>query len=357
MNELKLFRPSWGPGIELCGHYRPSVSYSPNALRGKRFHEVMAKLWRGEYTLDEVPKDLWEPVDYAWGELSPLFETAETKAVEDKLPLYDEFEEFVTEGTIDLWGQWAKPKPITILCDYKTGEERDYWAQLFIYALTLIDKLGIGEIELIIVYADQGRTLRMTVTRRQLEERVWRIVANASDPRAEFRINRYCDYCDLRFHCPAWEEERALAFQAIPDNELDHDIARELILAPSFEVILADPNLLGKFIIAYKRMRKLVEKTWEIEARAIAQMEQGVQIPGLIKIDNQGAESVDVQKFIELVRQYVDRDELLKLVKTMDNDGAREIFRRLQSEKAKIFAKSELPTKRAASYSYIKVPD
>lgn len=352
MNELKLFRPSWGPGVEKCGHYVASVSTSPNAFRGKRFHETMADLWRKKYTVDEVPRDLWEPVDYAYGELEPLFATAEKIGIEETLPLYDEFEEYVTEGTIDLWGSWTKPNPITVLVDYKTGEERDYWAQLWIYALILCDRLGIDEIQLILIFADQKRTLNMTVSREQLEERVWQIVENKTDPRAPFVINRYCDYCDLRQRCPAWDEERKLAVP--PVAELDVDVARELLMAPSFDVILANPDLLGRFIIAYKHLRTLVEKVWEIEKRAIIQIEQGTKIPGIIKIDNPGVENVDAQAFFELVRSYTDRDRLLEIVKTIDNAKAGEILDRLKSEKPKIFEKAKLPVKRTASSSYLK---
>lgn len=363
MNELKLFRPSWAPGVELCGHYEPSISTSPNALRGQRFHECMAKLWRGEYTLDDCPKDLWDPVDYTYGELSPLIGTAETKGVEELVPLYDEFDDFITEGTVDLWAQWTKPKPITVVVDYKTGQERDYWAQIYVYALSLCNKLGFDEVELILIFADQKRTFRQRVTRAQLEDRVWRIVANVENPKAPHTINRFCDYCDLRLgNCPAWEAEKTLAFRTVAqmdegDMSLDVETARELALAPSFQTILNDPNLLGKFLIAYKRMRVLVEKVWQIEARAILQMEQGTQIPGVIKVDNPGADIVDAQKFIQLVRGDVDPNELLKIIKTVDNDMAREIFAKLKTKKPKIFGEAVVPTKTTAASSYIKVKE
>lgn len=355
MNEIKLFRPSWAPGLELCGHYEPSISSSPNALRGQRFHECMAKLWRGEYTLDDCPKDLWDPVDYAYGELSPLIGTAETKGIEELVPLYDEFDDFVTEGTIDLWAGWTKPSPVTVIVDYKTGQERDYWAQLYVYALALCNKLGIDQVELVLIFADQKHTLRDTgVTRALLEERVWRIVANAEDPRKPHVINRYCDYCDLRMRCPAWEKERALAAKLTP--EFDIETQRELDLAPSFEVILANPELLGRFIVAYKRMRKFVEKTWEIEAKAIKQINEGVELPGCQLITNPGAETIDPQKFFELVRGHMDPHQLLGLARTIDNDAARQIFDNLQSQRL-LDKKTALPTKKATSSSYIRIKE
>lgn len=358
MNELKLFRPSWAPGVELCGHYEPSISSSPNALRGVRFHETMAKLWRGEYTLDDVPKDLWEPVDYTYGELAPLISTAETKGIEEVVPLYDEFDSFITEGTVDLWSRWTKPKPITVVVDYKTGQERDYWAQLYVYALALCNKLGVDEVELVLVFADQKHTLRDTeVSRGLLEERVWRLVANAENPRAPHVINRFCDYCDLRFRCPAWEEERILAAAAIPQDDDDFNITRELALAPSWEVILANPDLLGRFVVAYKRLRKLVEKTWTIEARAIEQINNGVELPGCQLVNNPGAETVDAIGFIELVRDHVELKELLPLIKTLDNDKAKELFTTLQMTHSKTFKAKTIPTKRAAPSSYIKVKE
>lgn len=297
MQNLKLFRPSSGPAKELCSHFETTISTSPNAERGIEFHKIIAAVLKGDEIA--IPEHLKRVVAYAsnlWPQLIDYPIGSETE-----VPLLDREGEFITSGTIDFFGSkelYPKPalKSRPAIIDWKTGQERDYWMQVSIYGVALIDSLfpppreGI-EIDLTLAFVDQERHFTETFTYGVLRARVDALVEEIRDPASPYSINQYCGYCDLRGRCPAWDKERALVAGANGD------------LRERFEIIRRDPVALARFIVALRRFNKLVESE-DLEGLAKEYLKSGQELPGLTLVHNQGKEIYDKEALAEAIKLW-----------------------------------------------------
>jgi hypothetical protein len=268
----KLFRPSSAPGKEKCGHFEPTISTSPNAARGTEIHAELAKALPSLFKIKSDPNNLSS--NYLKYALTILYQSGlkDISGSEQLVTLHDKNGNFVTEGTCDLWGV---NEPLELmLYDFKSGQERDYSAQVVLYGLGRMQEDGFKKAWLYEVFMDQERTYRTEITRELAEERIFKIVENVRNPR-EHTMNKHCDWCDLQHDCPAWLWERKRLAAFIPNYK---DGARTL---EDRLVFVKDDNVgLANFITTWKRIKRHVEKTG-IETYALEQMKQGTKLDGL----------------------------------------------------------------------------
>ena len=301
MQNIKAFRPSSGPALEMCSHYEPTFSTSPNAQRGTEFHQTIAVVLRDPDYWVGYPE---RTTAYSIELYKKLIDIP--GGIEDEVPLLDSDGEFVTSGTIDCWGrkQIGKDLERHAIIDWKTGQERDYWAQLSIYGLSLLDRvyanvprhtLDDAEIDLHIAFVDQEKHFTQTCTYAELRARVDKLIEDIRDPASPYSVNAYCGYCDLRGRCPAWDRERAVAF---PAGDLHQ----------RFDIIRRDPVQLARFIIAKRRFDKIVEQE-KFDELAMQLMKEGQELPGLKIIPNPGKIAHDKDALTEAILLWEEKHE------------------------------------------------
>jgi hypothetical protein len=284
----KLFRPSSAPGKEKCGHFEPTISTSPNAVRGTEIHAHLCEAIPRMFTEEKIdPSTVTTP--YLRYALSILYQSGvkNITAAERLVTLNDKDGRFVTEGTVDLFG--LNEDLELMVYDWKTGQERDYSAQVVLYTLALMQENGWNKAWVHEVFVDQERTYRTAITRELAEERIFKIVENVRNPR-EHTMNKHCDWCDLQHDCPAWLWER---------KKMNGIFPMKFTNARSFEdrlaIIKEDPVLLSQFMITWKRMKRHVEKTG-IETYALEQMKNGTKLDGLkLAMSSHGTQYIQLE--------------------------------------------------------------
>lgn len=272
----KLFRPSAAPGKELCSHFEPTISTSPNAARGTEIHDDLAKRLPAFFNDPARRAFIDGDKPYLKYALRILDESGLKKiwAHEELVELRDSRDGFITEGTVDLYGYNESTE--LMVYDWKTGQERDYSAQVILYTLALMQRDKVTKAWVHEVFLDQERTYRTEVTREIAEERIFKIVENARDPRAPHVINKFCDYCDLQHDCPAWLFERKRLMDYLPMKSPNGGYTLESRLA----YILEQPETLAAFVSTFKRMEKYVKKA-QINETALTLMKNGTKLTGL----------------------------------------------------------------------------
>lgn len=296
---LKLFRPSSAPALELCSHYESIVTPSPNKVRGSNFHLSIAEILKakqvGKEIRPEMAGNFTDQCDWALQIVDEKLK--EVVAIEQEVTLFQD-EEFITSGTLDLVGwsisveDWWRPHVI----DWKTGQERDYWAQVSIYAVALLERpdlTGAEEIDLTVAFVDQERAFTETFSRDELRSRVDSLIEAIRDPASGYFINSNCGYCNLRDTCPAWAAERNVVAGFDPNSSLS--------LSERFGILKSDPEKLGRFITAFRRLKNMVEQVEKLDSVALGMIQSGATMPGLTTIKRRGTESIGAGDLFELI--------------------------------------------------------
>lgn len=123
--------------------------------------------------------------------------------------------------------------------DLKTGQIRDYHAQMAAYAWALMDQYFVNEWTAHLIFCDQKQVVSHKFTFIEAKEIVERIVAYARDPYREPRACEYCGWCRLQDRCPA--------VVAPVTNTLEL-VEKEKGLSAIRERLLSDPAKLGQFL-------------------------------------------------------------------------------------------------------------
>lgn len=309
---FKLFRPSNATALSLCSHYQATTSTSPNAKRGEDFHHWMREILTRNRRLVDVPLEFLDQVKWAIEQVADYTNFQ----VEEEVTLYEHKDSsrlFVTSGTIDFFAilpAIAQPGHIKVsVTDWKSGQERDYWSQLKVYAVALIESLypeplfpaADAEIELRLAFVDQKHLFSATYTYGELREQIDELITTIRDPGSPYSVNEYCGYCDLRGQCPAWDQQRALA-----------NIYQNKDLEWRFSELRSDPAKLGHFIVALRKLANLV-KAENLEGVAKAFIQAGQEVPGLALTPKKGTESIAPSRLAKLI-QSLSAEELDSLL-------------------------------------------
>ena len=191
----EMIRPSALPKLAHCRCYVSQSGTSEAAARGTRIDAIIREWWitkEREAPADETPEDA-EAIAYGVKALMLLSCGCAVETREEELqaivPVVN-----VKPGTMDalcVEGGW--------LADFKTGQVRDYDAQMAAYALACMDAYFADEWTSHLLFVDQQLTVSHRWTRDEAEQLVLSIV-NA--PKVETPCE-YCGWCASFESCPA----------------------------------------------------------------------------------------------------------------------------------------------------------
>ena len=122
--------------------------------------------------------------------------------------------------------------------DLKTGQIRDYYAQMAAYSYALMEQHFATEWQSHLIFCDQRKVVSHRFTYEQAKETVERIVNFARDPWREPRACEYCGWCKHQDQCPA---------VVLPVTNTFELVEKEKGLSALRDRLLADPAKLGQF--------------------------------------------------------------------------------------------------------------
>lgn len=251
----KLFSPHNAPPLERCLYFRGIEStgarWKARTEEGDSFHRDARALFKGEKKLHEFPKARRTKMKWAIDVQRQY--CSNPIAVEEQVDLYDEHEQWVTSGTADLAG-WNNNGEVLSLIDWKPGDYIDRWGQIICYGLGYMDRHNEPLCQCALAYYKTRQVEWRVITYAQAEERVYKLIARLrGETGPEYHaINEWCSFCSVRMSepgCPAWEENRHLLAQTGWPVELDARMA----------MIKSNPELVARFIIAYRRWCTLID--------------------------------------------------------------------------------------------------
>jgi hypothetical protein len=160
-----------------------------------------------------------------------------------------------------------------LIIDWKTGEPRDYSAQLAGYTMALYDRLPEAKsVRAIAVFVDANETHDHTHSYQKATDRFldlyekWREKDNAN-----YTINQYCDWCALRPDCPAWRSQADAALSLAQDIESSPGPVSQA----KIDLLKNSPGDLEKFVLAFERFKTLVDEDWALKAALKSHIETG----------------------------------------------------------------------------------
>jgi hypothetical protein len=272
----KLFRPSAASKLELCTKFEALVAANKRSQAGTEGHKYFAEVFRGHKTIDQI-SSIWRK-RARWAVRTQKQHCPHILGVEETLDLYDEDEQWLTEGTVDLWGRNDFGRLVVL--DWKPGQYMDHSAQGTVYGLMAMDRLGEEEVQVVTGYYGTEQVRSDLVSYSVASRRVNTLIERLRGERGPeiHEVNEWCSMCQLKTAgCPAWEEhrQRLLSTPGMP-AELGLELA----------AIKSDPERLGSFIVTKKRFDSLIE-AHGLEEEAKRLLEAGEKVPGL-KLQTRG---------------------------------------------------------------------
>jgi len=197
------------------------------------------------------------------------------ESVERKLPYYD------SEG--ELYFGTADAVCGEQIADLKTGQIRDYAAQMAAYALALVDIKWAERAATHLLFCDEREVVSREWTAEEAISVAMPIIAARKEALALGgpgpRACEYCGWCGKRDACPSYAAQLAPAAGAIARPE-----------AFDFSAVLADPGRLGPFLTACKLLRCDYEQRAQARAREV--IAAGGRVPGWTIQHRKGRESL-----------------------------------------------------------------
>lgn len=236
----ELIRPSSLPKLQACRVYVSKPGTSEAAERGTRLDEVIRRVWCDDdaaWCKVDSPEEV-EAVNWAISTLKLLAagEKVETSEAELRavVPL-----EAIKAGTMDalcVTGGW--------LADFKSGQVRDYEAQMAAYALACMDAYFADEWATHLIFFDQKLVVSRSWQRAEAEAFLLGIINAPQTP----TTCEYCGWCASFEECPA---VRASASH-VTAQELPALTKAEGALPPSVEGLLSDHAAAYEFLSKLK---------------------------------------------------------------------------------------------------------
>jgi len=290
------------PKLALCGQYEgASGEASPAAQRGTKLDEVFRQAWQ---TGDMGPHDAISDEDasvvrWAINELMRLRTSSNgvVETDEDKCRVRTPGMEHVgTADAICVHDGWH--------ADLKTGQFYNYREQMAAYALGLMHQHKRQTWTAHLIFADQKKVVSHTFTYEQASQIVQSVLSNIGTTPV---LNDYCNWCAKSLSCSA---------------RVDASTAVLATTSQTFAAMLADPILLGQFLLKCKTFDDFREAATDEARRLLA---EGKAVPGWRLQKPRVTEFVEPEVLIGNLPN-LDVAELLRAHGTLSAKKAREIW-------------------------------
>tara|TARA_R100000234_G_C5001829_1_gene180659 strand:+ start:1153 stop:2169 length:1017 start_codon:yes stop_codon:yes gene_type:complete len=282
--------PSSGPAHVKCGGYASTGEDSPATIKGTRIHNNLEQLLTGQPVNPPVLADELPGVEWAHKYVLDNF-NIEALRCEDMVHVYDEYGEPITFGTNDLYDGEQ-------LGDFKTGQVREYRAQMAYYAAGRMQQTGTEEIKVHEIYTEKRWANVYILTYSEAWEIVDQITYNKKNN--ILKPNDYCSWCKHNSHCPALTKIAMNALEKIsPETELqNYDFTQ-----------LKTPEDKGKAYQLCKVLEDWISGVKKVVSDSV--LKNGEDVPGIkITTRSGGSEVQDIPA--AFARMELSQEEFLK---------------------------------------------
>lgn len=180
-----LIRPSSLPKLQECRCFVSKPASSEAAARGTRLDAIIREQWINPSPVEGMSQEDDAAVTFAFSTLKLLSGGMRVETQEDQLQAVVPVD-VVKDGTMDalcIAGGW--------LADFKTGQIRDYAAQMAAYSLACMDAYFADEWTSHLIFVDQKQVISHHWTREEAEQLVSGIVNKPQVP----TLCEYCTWC------------------------------------------------------------------------------------------------------------------------------------------------------------------
>jgi hypothetical protein len=163
--------------------------------------------------------------------------------------------------------------------DLKTGARRNYREQMAAYALGLMGAHFAGEWTAHLLFCDQREIETIKFSYEEAHAIVDQVVKSFNDPGKKPSPCEYCSWCAKADTCPA---RLAMVGESLAVADPGFD----------FDAVLADPEKLGKFLVASAVVEDFRDRAKKI---ATERLKTGGTVPGWKLVTRKGSEFVDCE--------------------------------------------------------------
>ena len=228
MND-ELIRPSALPKLAQCRCYVSQGGTSEAAARGTRLDAILRSAWpNNPKAMEELEGDDLEAVRWGFQNLEFLSCGAHVETREEELQAVVPVDG-IKAGTMDalcVAGGW--------LADFKTGQVRDYAAQMAAYALACMDAYFADEWTSYLLFIDQKQCVAHRWTREEAESLILGII---NKPKVPTPFEN-CSWCGAFETCEAVRSAGAEVTPALPKLTAHAKSVGQL--PPTLEGMLSD---------------------------------------------------------------------------------------------------------------------
>jgi len=272
--------PSSFPALIACPCYKNDGEESDASKRGTRMHEALAEAFspnetgKPNFHFDEkgMSPDMVEDVSWAMHEINSIIPKGPPIEIETRVSVIGENFEEITFGSADIICGG-------LLIDLKTGEERDYRPQMEAYALGIMQKTGLGQVCVVLIYSKSRKSVQFLITKAEAEAIVSQVAQAVADPNKKPSPCDYCGWCASVAECPALTERA----QAVAKGREDW------ALVQYHSSKIAEPAEMSKALELAKLLSKWCEA---VEHMATDMVLSGKPIPGFKLKERSGNRNV-----------------------------------------------------------------
>lgn len=233
-----LIRPSSLPKLQECRCYVSTAGTSEAASRGTRLDAIIREQWLNHSPVEGLSPEDDAAVTFAFYTLKLLSGGMRVETQEDQLQAVVPVDG-VKAGTMDalcVAGGW--------LADFKTGQIRDYAAQMAAYSLACMDAYFSDEWTSHLIFVDQKQVVSHHWTREEAEKLVTSIVNAPKEP----TLCDYCTWCGSFETCPlVHQSAEEVASIKAEEKPTAHDKSVKKLL-PELEALKNDHKAAHAFL-------------------------------------------------------------------------------------------------------------
>jgi hypothetical protein len=307
-------RPSNARIKHRCIHYltdQVAADNSPHVGWGNKVDPWIKRLVDGaplgSWTLQEAPEVA--AAEWVVAAAKKVLTGIQTQKRMHLVDLFVSPPEVITPGTADIVG-YNEEEELWEVWDCKSGRQHDdYDWQLMFYALMLMDELGEVEIRIRVAYCDLKLFQEAIVTRADCEERIFGLVERIRIGVELPQENEYCGQCARQSVCEVWTKPAEIAFSIMdiadtqPLVDMSPVLDQTLRVQNRLEMIKADPKMLGRFIDAWRKAEKLVEKSG-VEDAAKELLIAGKEVPGWRALECEGRAFYNKEQIEAILQEW-----------------------------------------------------